>query len=295
MVMKLGAFDIDEPLPKLREPHALAILQPWIDVGSVGTLTLAWLESHFETRELARLSRPGDFFDFTRYRPTIYHKEGRRQITIPNAYVTYSQQKTGNDFLFLHLMEPHSHGETFVESVLSLLEKFGVKKYYLIGSMYDLVPHTRPLIVTGGGVGKQAEMERDKQGIESSDYQGPTTITFLVSQRAPEMGIETTSLIVHLPQYTQMDEDHPGAVRLMKVLSSIYNIPVKASYIERAEQQLVQINAALEKNPQLKAIVEQLETHYEARTRRKEEAEKPGLSPEVERFLTEMDRRFREG
>lgn len=295
MVMKLGAFEIDEPLPKLREPHALAILQPWIDVGSVGTLTLAWLESHFGATELARLSRPGDFFDFTRYRPTIYHKEGRRQITIPNAYVTYSQQKTGNDFLFLHLMEPHSHGETFVESVLGLLEKFGVKKYYLIGSMYDLVPHTRPLIVTGGGVGQQAELERDKQGIESSDYQGPTTITFLVSQRAPEMGIETTSLIVHLPQYTQMDEDYPGAVRLMKVLSSLYNIPVKAAYIERAEQQLAQISAALEKNPHLKAIVEQLETHYEARAKRKEEAEKPQLSPEVEKFLTEMDRRFREG
>lgn len=295
MVMKLGAFEIDEPLPKLREPHALAILQPWIDVGSVGTLTLAWLESHFGATELARLSRPGDFFDFTRYRPTIYHKEGRRQITIPNAYVTYSQQKTGNDFLFLHLMEPHSHGETFVEAVLGLLEKFGVKKYYLIGSMYDLVPHTRPLIVTGGGVGQQAELERDKQGIESSDYQGPTTITFLVSQRAPEMGIETTSLIVHLPQYTQMDEDYPGAVRLMKVLSSLYNIPVKAAYIERAEQQLAQISAALEKNPHLKAIVEQLETHYEARAKRKEEAEKPQLSPEVEKFLTEMDRRFREG
>lgn len=295
MVMKLGAFEIDEPLPKLREPHALAILQPWIDVGSVGTLTLAWLESHFGATELARLSRPGDFFDFTRYRPTIYHKEGRRQITIPNAYVTYSQQKTGNDFLFLHLMEPHSHGETFVEAVLGLLEKFGVKKYYLIGSMYDLVPHTRPLIVTGGGVGQQAELERDKQGIESSDYQGPTTITFLVSQRAPEMGIETTSLIVHLPQYTQMDEDYPGAVRLMKVLSSLYDIPVKAAYIERAEQQLAQISAALEKNPHLKAIVEQLETHYEARAKRKEEAEKPQLSPEVEKFLTEMDRRFREG
>ncbi len=53
---------------------------------------------------------------------------------------------------------------------------------------------------------------------------------------------------------------------------------------------------ALDKNPRLKASVEQLETRYGARAkRRKEEEEAPQLSPEVESFLTEMERRFREG
>ena len=30
--MRLRAFEIDEPLPELNEPHALAILKPWVDV-----------------------------------------------------------------------------------------------------------------------------------------------------------------------------------------------------------------------------------------------------------------------
>ncbi len=51
---------------------------------------------------------------------------------------------------------------------------------------------------------------------------------------------------------------------------------------------------ALEKNPQLKSIVEQLETRYEARVNKKKEEETPRLSPEVEKFLTEMEKRFRE-
>jgi len=293
--MKIGAFEVNEPLPELREPHALVSLQPWIDVGSVGTLTLTWLETHFRARELARLARPGDFFDFTRYRPTIHVKEGRRDITIPNSHITFSQRETGNDFLFLHLLEPHNHGEDYVESIQELLVRFNVKRYYLIGSMYDVVPHTRSLIVTGRAISEQAQKELDKQGIETSDYQGPTTITFLVSRNASEMGMETMSLIVHLPQYTQLDDDYMGAVRLMKVLSSLYDLPVDASYIERAEQQLRQINLALEKNPELKAIVEQLENHYEARTKKKKEEGKPGLSPEVEKFLMEMDERFRDG
>ena len=294
--MRLRAFELNEPLPKLKEPHALATLQPWIDVGSVGTLVLSRLETHFGAKDLGKLARPGDFFDFTRYRPTTTNiKEGQRQITIPNTYVTYSKQKSGHDFLFLHLLEPHGHGEVYVESLLQLLAKFDVRRYCLLGSMYDYVPHTKPLIVTGGAVGGRTQQELERMGIQSSDYQGPTSINSLVSQRAPEMGMETMSLIVHLPQYTQMDEDYMGTVQIMSVLSSLYGLPVDETYIEKAEQQQKQLSAALDKNPQLKAIVEQLESHYEARTERKKEEETPRLSPEVERFLAEMDRRFREG
>ena len=192
-------------------------------------------------------------------------------------------------------MEPHSHAELYVESLSQLLAKFGVKRYYLLGSMYDYVPHTRPLLVTGGAVGKEAEEKLQKLGIESSDYQGPTTIVYLVSQRAPNISMETMSLIVHLPQYAQIDDDYIGTTQLIKVLGSLYDLPEDETYLKKAEQQLEQINAALDRNPQLKTIVGQLETHYEARAKRKEEKVRPRLSPEVWRFLMEMDKRFREG
>ena len=102
--MRLGAFELNEPLPELNEPHALAMLRPWIDVGSVGSLTLSWLETHLKARELARIARPGNFFDFTRYRPVVYFSEGSRQVAVPNVRVTCGRQETGNDFLFLHLL-----------------------------------------------------------------------------------------------------------------------------------------------------------------------------------------------
>ncbi|MFC1932472.1 PAC2 family protein [Chloroflexota bacterium] len=292
--MKLGVFELNEPLPKLKETHALVRLQPWIDVGSVGTLTLSWLETHFEAKELGRLARPGDFFDFTRYRPTIHVKEGHRQVSIPNSYVTYSKQKTGNDFLFIHLLEPHAHSEAYVDSLLRLLARFDVKRYCLLGSMYDYVPHTKPLLVTGRAGEGSTQQQLKNMKIESSDYQGPTTITFLVSQRAPDIGIETMSFIVHLPQYAQLDDDYMGTVPLMKVLGSLYDIPENEAYVKKAKQQLEQISVALNKNPELKAVVEHLEGLYEARTERKAEEETPRLSPEVEKFLTEMEMRFRE-
>ncbi len=293
--MKLGAFELGESLPELKEPHALVMLQPWVDVGSVGTLTLSWLEALFQAQEVAKLARPGDFFDFTRYRPTIYIKEGQRHVAIPNTYVTYGKQENGKDFLFFHLLEPHSHSEVYIESILRLLAKFKVKRYCTIGSMYDFVPHTRPLLVTGRASGEMAEHELANLGIEASDYQGPTAITTLIVQRAPSLGSETMSLMVHLPQYTQMENDYMGASRMMEVLGFIYGFPPEKTYLNMAEQQLKEIGTALEKNSQLKTVVEQLEARYDTQAREKIIGETPQLSPEVERFLTEIEKRFKEG
>ncbi len=293
--MRIRAFELNEPLPELREPHAIAMLRPWVDVGSVGTLILSWLEDKLGAKELGKLARPGDFFDFTRHRPTSYISGGRRRVTVPNTYVTYSKQESGNDFIFLHLLEPHHHGEIYVDSILQLMARFGVKRYCILGSMHDYVPHTKPLIVTGEASGEETRRRLAENGVESIEYQGPTSYCFMISQRAPDMGMETMSLIAHLPQYTQMEEDYKGTIRIMNIISSIYGVPVNDAYVEKAERQQEQINIALENNPQLKSIVKQLEIHYESRNEQQQEKETPRLSPEIERFLAEMDKRFREG
>jgi len=293
--VRIRAFELNEPLPELREPHAIAMLRPWVDVGSVGTLILSWLEDKLGAKELGKLARPGDFFDFTRHRPTSYISGGRRRVTVPNTYVTYSKQESGNDFIFLHLLEPHHHGEIYVDSILQLMARFGVKRYCILGSMHDYVPHTKPLIVTGEASGEETRRRLAENGVESIEYQGPTSYCFMISQRAPDMGMETMSLIAHLPQYTQMEEDYKGTIRIMNIISSIYGVPVNDAYVEKAERQQEQINIALENNPQLKSIVKQLEIHYESRNEQQQEKETPRLSPEIERFLAEMDKRFREG
>lgn len=292
--MRIGAFELDVPLPELREPHTFCMLHPWVNVGRVGSLVLSQFETYLKAKGLGRLAKAGNFFDFTRYRPTIYLEEGQRQLIIPNTFITYAKPRTGNDFLFLHLLEPHMLGEVYVDSVLMLLERFGTKRYCLLGSMYDMVPHTKPLIVTGGGVGKSAEQDLRKIGVQPSDYEGPTTIVYLISQRATEMGIETMNLIVHLPQYAQLDEDYAGEIRLMEMLHLLYDIPVAEADIHKAEQQRKQIDTAAAKNPYLKDIIAQLEAYYDIRSTGGKEEEMPRLSPEVEGFLREMDKRFRE-
>ena len=291
MSMRIGDFRVKEPLPELHEPHALAILRPWIDVGSVGSMTATLLENHLHAKPLGELIKPGNFFDFTRYRPVIHLVKGQRQVEIPNTFINYARQSDGDDFLLFHLLEPHMLGEVYADSVLKVLQKLAVKRYCLIGGMYDVVPHTRPLIVTGSATGS-VEGELRKLGVQPSDYEGPTTIAILISQQAPKHNIEVMSLIVHLPQYVRLEKDYAGALRLTELLCSLYHFPFSLEELrDKAEKQNEETSLAMDREPQLKQAIQQLETYYDARVT-KAEKEQPKLSPEVENFLREVTRRF---
>jgi hypothetical protein len=160
-----------------------------------------------------------------------------------------------------------------------------VKKYILLGSMYDVVPHTRPLIINGGAIGRDKQQDLKKSEAQPSHYQGPTSITTLITQRAPEFGIETIWFIVSLPQYVVPEEDYLGKVRLMEVLNLLYNIPINKKDFERALEQRSLISQKVERTPELKNLLPQLETMYEVGIKTKEGEGMPKLSPEIEEIL----------
>ena len=291
--MEIGAFTIDEPVPTLRRPHALTMLRPWIDVGGVGAAALDGLEKSLISLPLGRLSRPGRFFDFTRYRPNAYFKEGVRQVDVPNSLLRYAVGPADYDFLFLHLLEPHVNGEDYVESVLKLMDYFSVQRYALIGSMYDMVPHTRPLRISGTATDAAADAKLKSYGARPSRYQGPTTITTMLPAEATVRGMETMSVMVRLPQYAPLDEDYAGALRVLQALADIYGISVDTRELDtKAAEQVRQINLAVAANPQLQRAVTHLEERYDARHGGSPQEQGPPeptpLPPAIEQFLREL-------
>ncbi len=89
--MKVGTFQVHEPVPELRDPHMISILHPWIDAGSAGSVALRRLERRLNAQELAKLDDPGRYFDFTRYRPTSRLEDGQRRLTVPNTIINYAR------------------------------------------------------------------------------------------------------------------------------------------------------------------------------------------------------------
>jgi hypothetical protein len=280
--MRIGAFHLHEPLPELNEPYAVATLRPWIDVNGVGSLVLNELESRFGAEELGELSRPGHFYDFTRYRPTIHLEEGINDITIPNTTIQYAKREGRNDLLLLRLLEPHANAEFYVGSVLKLLKDLRATKYILLGSMYDMVPHTRPLLVSGYGMGKKAIEDVRKAGTLPITYHGPSSMANLITMKAAESGIDTTAFIVSLPQYVVLEEDYLGKIRLMEVLNLLYDIPVDKEDFERALEQRNLISERVENSSEIRMLLPQLESNYDGRVAAAQTGGTPVLTSEME-------------
>lgn len=288
--MRLSSFELVEPFPELRSPHVIASLRPWIDAGSVGSLSLARLERHLGAKDLGQLANPGNFFDFTRYRPITYQEDGQRRLIIPNTHVRYSEGKGDFDFVFLHLLEPHSNAEEYIESVVALLKHLNIQRHCRIGGMYDAVPHTRPLIVSGTLDGEPLTGVPGVIPRRRSPYQGPTSIMNLVTDRMGEMDVESMMLMVRLPQYVQLEEDHTGAARLLSVLCSLYDFPSELTVSRRGKRQYERVSHQMENDPVVNALVTQLEKDYDANVESTldERPEPSPLPPSVEEFLRDL-------
>jgi hypothetical protein len=289
--MRIGEFEINEPVPELKDPHVLAVLRPWIDVGSVGTLSLSRLERHLRAKELGRLARPGLFYDFTRYRPRSFFNEGRREFSVPNTIIRYATREEGPNLIMVHLLEPHLYGEDFTDSILEVLKFFGVKRYSLVGGMYDMVPHTRPLLVSGVSNGPKVEEEDHIVRVHSSNYEGPTTITQLITQEAVKLGVETRIFVVHLPQYFQVDEDFSGTARLMEILCTLYRFPERLIEAQRGKEQYASLQDMVNDTSGMASLLQRLEERYD-REQQEQETPPPPLSPKIEEFLKDLDEGF---
>ena len=297
--MRIGQFELKEPLPELRQPHVIASLTPWIDAGSVGSLSIERLERYMEAGDLGALATAGRYFDFTRYRPVVYYEDGKRKMKIPNADLRFAAGPRDTDFIFLHMLEPHSMAEEYIDAIVEVLDTLKVKRYCRIGAMYDAVPHTRPLLVMGTLNGEPLEGVEGVTGNRRRPYQGPTSIMNLVGERLTDRGIDSMMLMCRLPHYVELEADFAGRTKMLQVLSTIYGFPPEYAESQRDTQQYERVTAEMQRNPQVKSLVERLESDYDARRLRQQQNQGPEeppeapksseLPPSVEQFLRELD------
>ncbi|MBI4499386.1 MAG: PAC2 family protein [Chloroflexi bacterium] len=279
--MNIGAFEIDGPVPALRDLHVITILRPWLDAGSVGTLALGALEEHFRARPLGQLTLPGRFFDFTRYRPLVHYVEDERVMTVPNVRLSYVQRPEPPDLVFLHLLEPHANAEAYIDTLLELVKALKVRRVCRLGGMWDAIPHTRTLPVTRTTGGQRPRTARR--------YEGPTSIMNLFFEALEKEGIETVAFMVRLPYYIQLEEDYAGVARLMEAFGELYPLPPDLVDPARLQQQQREVEAELARNPAAATLIRQLEAEYDAQQAATSDAPPPPLPPAVERFLRELD------
>ncbi|HUF53539.1 MAG TPA: PAC2 family protein [Dehalococcoidia bacterium] len=289
---QVGPFELID-VPPLGEPRMLVALQPWVDVGSVGTMVLTFLEETFGGQPIGELTRPGRFYDFTRYRPTMYRREGKREVSVPNTRLHHARDKEDRDWLLLHALEPHANGDEYTAGVIDLCTHFDVREYVLIGSMYAPVPHTRPPAASGGATDDDLTAKLRAAGIRESTYEGPTTILATASVAAEKLGVRTAGIILQLPAYAQIERDYTGLYGLLSLLDNVYGFGFKLDQLrEQSERQMDAINESVADDSRLKAWLAELEQAYDAERGGEPAGDDTPLSPELESFLRDIEKRM---
>ena len=295
--MKIGDFEINIPDPPLQDPHCIAILKPWINVGNVGKIVLRRLGKIYAAERIGKLSRPSKFYDFTRYRPEIRLRGDVRSVRVPNTRVSFARRSGENDLVLLELLEPHAWAEDFNDSVVELVKALGIVRYIQIGGMYDSVPHSRELSVTGSARGWEPPEGFGNVRFSGSRYQGPTSMASQISERIyGDLNLQTLSLMVHLPLYLKLDDDFAGSARILKILAELYCFSPMLPEVEMGEKQYDQVSPAMSDNPALQEMVErfELETDQEPTSmeggvaRSSSGSDGISLSPEIEQFLSDV-------
>ena len=105
------------------------------------------------------------------------------------------------------------------------------------------------------------------------------------------------TVILQLPAYAQLERDYRGLLAALELLSGLYGLSLNLDVVrEQAERQIALMNESAKEDSRVQAWISELEALYDREAgAASPEAPGPQLSPELERFLHDIERRWSEG
>lgn len=248
--------------PELRSPVLIASFSGWNDAASAASTALGAVAASLDPELVARID-PEDFFDFQAARPTISVVDGTVEgIEWPeNLIVAAEVPGAERDLLLLSGTEPGARWRSFCTTLIEVAEHCGVETVVTFGSLIADVAHTRPVPVTG--VASDPEMLA-QLGFEEVAYEGPTGITGVLHHACSERGMSSVGLWAAVPHYAAAVPNPKAALALLRRLEGMVGIALDPGELESATDSFErQVSAAVEANPEIKEMVERLESQQD--------------------------------
>lgn len=288
---------VDSQQPLRQKGHGLsqhrtvlvAAFEGWNDAGQAASGTVRHLLQALEVtvQEVDHICC-STYYDYQYTRPLMCTVDGRRQIIWPE--VTFSTVDVSDNLTLLLEVgpEPNFRWMDFARQSLSIADDYEIDEIITLGSMFNDVPHTRPLPIS--------EQDSAFPPDPSTTYSGPVGIPSILDFTAAESGYRTESLWVSVPQYAGADDCPYAILTLVKALSHHLGTDLPLGNLpQRSRQWKQSADTLLVYNDDLNHYVHRLEKI--ADTEGTEETEETVLPPalsnqlirETENFLKSLD------
>jgi proteasome assembly chaperone (PAC2) family protein len=280
----------DERPGDLREPVMVAALGGWNDAGSSASSAVGYLGERLGARRVAAID-PEEFYDFQATRPLVdLTSGGNSPIVWPEVELLAARTADApHDLVLVGGAEPSFRWRAFCTTVLDAADALGVKRVVTLGALLADVVHTRPVRLTG--MASDEALITDLNFRQPS-YAGPTGIVGVLHQAAVERGHEAVSLWAPVSHYAAGITNAKGTLALLRAFERVGGVDLDLDELEAAAHTFeTQVSRAVEGEPRLKALVEQLE---QAADEGRESDYGPlptgdELADDLQRFLRERD------
>ncbi|MEZ5166446.1 MAG: PAC2 family protein [Acidimicrobiales bacterium] len=272
--------------PELRRPILVTAWDGLFDVGGAATGALATLRGGNAAK--VGYVDADEFFDFNERRPTVrFADDGSRRIDWPrNDIYCLPLPDRDRDLVLMEGVEPHLRWRTFVEAVLTVVDRFDVKMVVTLGAMIAETPHTRPPTITGSttDVGLATLMRLDQPS-----YQGPTGVVGVLHERLDRIGIPAVSLRASVPHYVSGAPNPKASRALLERFERVTGLPTRWAALDAdARDWEHRVDEAMADDDDVIGYVRRLEARYDAHTERTL-PNADDLAAEFERFLRQND------
>lgn len=269
----MGGWEMDEltiyQRPLLSNPSLLLGFTGWMDGGDVSSGSVTYLQNKFSAEMIAEIDPqkfylfnfPGSMEEVTQFRPYALIQEGIvTEFHYPQNQFFYASEE--NLLLFLG-KEPNVRWNEYAENIFALGKEFGVKRIYFIGSVSGLIPHTREPRMSCSVSDEKLKEELRGYGLRFNDYEGPASISTLLTLMAYERGIEMINLVVEIPVYIQATNPK-GISAALRILSSLLGLPLVGEDLGNMSEEFEKnVEELVKKYPDLVERIKKLEENYD--------------------------------
>jgi proteasome assembly chaperone (PAC2) family protein len=281
--------------PPLHAPSLVLGFTGWANAAGLSAEVVSQLQALLDTDAIGTLEAP-ECYVITNpslaHRPVTTIRGGLiERLRLPTTEVHALQGgEEQPELLLIQGLEPDLHWQEYVEALWSLIDRFGVRRVYTIGSYYDQIPHTRPPHVSAVVSDLRLKAVLRSQHVDFTGYEGPTSIQTFLLYTCQQRQVEGVSLWGGVPPYLQGSYPR-GVVRILSVLSRLIGLSLDSSALQSWVNEFESVlQQQVAKNDELRAFITQLETAYDQSMTDTDVQQGDEIVEEIQQFLRQRHR-----
>ncbi|HLW45401.1 MAG TPA: PAC2 family protein, partial [Acidimicrobiales bacterium] len=186
--------------PVLSAPVLVVAMEGWIDAGLGAANAVASLTEHPPATDLVTFDSD-HFLDLRARRPMVRIVDGvTTELEWPRTQLRLGHDPAGADILFLVGPEPDYHWRQFVDAVVQLALRHGVRLVVGLGAFPAAAPHTRPVRLAATAPPSSAGLVA-QIGVVQGELEVPAGVLSALEIALGEAHIPTVSLWARVPHY----------------------------------------------------------------------------------------------